>query len=201
MLEAVDLTFAYPGQPPLFKGVSLAVAPGDRVHVKAPSGVGKTTLCKLLAGYERPLSGKVLLNGKPLPQTGCCPVQMIGQHPEMSLDPRMRMRDSLLEAGIPDDPLLARFGIRADWMSRFPHELSGGEMQRFCIARALMANPGYIIADEVTTMLDAATQAQIWRTMIDEARRRNLGLVFTTHSRALAELLNPTSICDITFCR
>lgn len=201
MLEAIDLTFAYPGESPLLNGISLAVSPGDRVHVKAPSGVGKTTLCKLLAGYERPLSGKILLDGKPLPRRGRCPVQMIGQHPEAPLDPRMRMRDSLLEAGSIDDALLERLGIRAEWMSRFPHELSGGEMQRFCIARALMAHPSYLIADEISTMLDAVTQAQIWEAVIEEVGKRSLGLVFTTHSRALAELLAPTLVCDITFCR
>ena len=66
------------------------------------------------------------------------------------------------------------------------HELSGGEMQRFCIARALGAHPSYLIADEVSTMLDAVTQAQIWRALVAEAEARAMGLIFVSHSPALA---------------
>lgn len=85
--------------------------------------------------------------------------------------------------------LLERLGIRSEWCGRFPHELSGGELQRFCIARALLANPRYLVADEISTMLDALTQAQIWTAILDEACRRRLGIVFTTHSTALAQRL------------
>ena len=73
------------------------------------------------------------------------------------------------------------------WLSRYPHELSGGELQRFCIARALAANPRYLVADEVSTMLDALTQAQIWRFLMDETSRRGIGLVFVSHSPALTD--------------
>ena len=72
-------------------------------------------------------------------------------------------------------------------MDRFPHELSGGELQRFCIARALAAEPRFVIADEMSTMLDALTQAQIWRFLMDEVERREVGLVFVSHSPALTE--------------
>ena len=72
-------------------------------------------------------------------------------------------------------------------MDRFPHELSGGELQRFCIARALAAEPRFVIADEMSTMLDALTQAQIWRFLMDEVERRGVGLVFVSHSPALTE--------------
>ena len=156
-------------------------------YVQAPSGTGKTTLCRILAGFQRPSSGEVLVDGQPLSKRGPCPVQLIGQHPEHALDPRMRMKDSLLEAGPLDEGLLQRLGIQQRWLSRFPHELSGGELQRFCIARALMANPRYLIADEISTMLDAVTQAHIWRRLLEEVEQRGLGLVFTTHSVTLAE--------------
>lgn len=190
MLEARNLTFRYGKRTPLvLDGLSLEVRSGERVHVDAPSGHGKTTLCKLLAGYERPQAGGVYVDGAPLAQRGVCPVQLIGQHPERMLDPRMRMSASLAEAGKAPVALLERLGIREEWLSRFPHELSGGEMQRFCIARALMANPRYLIADEVSTMLDAVTQAQIWHVLLEEADTRNLGLIFTTHSTALAKRL------------
>ncbi len=194
MLEARDVTFRYGAGPVLYDGFSMQVAPGERVHLSAPSGAGKTTLCRLLAGYEVPQAGSILVDGAPLPLRGVCPVQLIGQHPERMLDPRMRMRDSLAEAGAADAGLIARLGIREAWMSRFPHELSGGELQRFCIARALMAEPSYLVADEISTMLDAITQARIWRVIVEEAQRRGCGIVFTTHTGALAERIATRTI-------
>ncbi len=185
MLELQNIAFSRAGGRELFRGVSLSVAPGERVAISAPSGFGKTTLCSIAAGYLQPSEGRVLVDGEPLPRKGKRPVQMIWQHPERVLDPRMRMRDSLLEAGEPDARLLEALGIRDEWMSRFPHELSGGEQQRFCVARALLANPRYLIADEISTMLDALTQAQLWGFLLEEAERRELGLIMVSHSPAL----------------
>lgn len=187
MLECRNMTFGYAGHEPIICNLSLSIAPGERVLLAAPSGFGKTTLCRLLSNYLKPTKGEVLVDGAPFSLKGACPVQMIGQHPELSLDSRMRMRDSLVEAGDPDDHLIWHLGIQDEWMSRYPHELSGGELQRFCIARALMANPEYLIADEISTMLDALTQARVWHVLLDEAEKRGLGLVFTTHSEALAD--------------
>lgn len=186
MLEANNIVFAYGDGDIVLDGVSLSVDPGERVHIEAPSGVGKTTLARVLAGYEKPLSGNVIVDGAALPYRGICPVQLIGQHPELALDPRMRMIDSLSEAGEVSDVLNEKLGIRDAWLARYPHELSGGELQRFCIARALMAKPRYLIADEISTMLDAVTQASIWKVLLDEVVSRDMGLVFTTHSKALA---------------
>ena len=201
MLEACEVSFGYGKGPLLYENFSLAVAPGERVQLAAPSGFGKTTLARVLAGYERPRAGRVLVDGAPLPRCGPCPVQLIGQHPELTLDGRMRMAKSLAEAGAaPDTPQGARLmdalGIRASWLSRFPHELSGGELQRFCIARALAANPRYLIADEISTMLDAVTQAQLWSVLLAEAAERNLGLVFMSHSPALATRI-ATRVVDL----
>lgn len=187
MLELRDISFGYNTEKPLYQGVSLSVGPGERVALVAPSGFGKTTLCSIAAGYLRPSSGEVLVDGEPFPKKGKSPVQMIWQHPERVLDPRMRMRDSLAEAGCIDEQLLADVGIRPEWLSRFPHELSGGELQRFCIARALMAKPRYLVADEISTMLDALTQAQLWRFLLDQAKERNLGMIVVSHSEALLE--------------
>lgn len=187
MLEAKDITFGYAAGEPVIEGVSLAVSPGERVHVDAPSGAGKTTLARILAGYETPMTGEVLVDGDALPQRGASPVQLISQHPERVLDPRMRMRDSLREAGEVPDGLLDALGIQRAWMNRFPHELSGGEMQRFCIVRALAAHPRYLVCDEISTMLDAVTQAQIWHALVAEADALSMGVVFVSHSPALTE--------------
>ena len=187
MLQAEHITFAYPGCEPLLCDVSLAVEPGERVALVAPSGFGKTTLCQIVAGYLKPLSGQVLIDGNRLPKRGACPVQMIWQHPEKVLDPRMRMVDSVRQAGESEPAVLEGLGIQEKWKTRFPHELSGGEMQRFCIARALAAKPAYLVADEISTMLDAVTQAQLWRFLIDETSRRGIGMLLTSHSPALID--------------
>ena len=125
MLEARDITFGYPGAKPLYSGFSLQVEPSERVALQAPSGFGKTTLCRVLAGFERPQAGEVLLDGRPLPRRGVCPVQLIQQHPEQAVDPRLRMRKTLAEAGDVPQELLDNLGIRDEWMLRYPHELSG----------------------------------------------------------------------------
>ncbi|WP_165249092.1 ABC transporter ATP-binding protein [Adlercreutzia sp. ZJ141] len=187
MLEVRGVTFAYPGCAPLYRDFNLAVEPGERVALVARSGFGKTTLCRLLAGYELPQKGSVLVDGAPLPRRGVCPVQLVSQHPERTVDPRMRMRNVLAEAGEAPTELLCTLGIQSHWMSRYPHELSGGELQRFCIARALIARPRYLVADEVSTMLDAVTQARIWRVLLEEVARANAGLVFVSHSPVLTE--------------
>lgn len=196
MLEARDITFGYPGRDPLYRGFNLQVASGERVALRARSGFGKTTLCQLLAGYLTPDKGEVLVDGAPLPRRGICPVQMIWQHPEHAVDPRMRMRTTLAEAGMvvdaagrTDDERHARIleglGIQAKWLARYPHELSGGELQRFCIARALATRPRYLVADEISTMLDAVTQAQIWRFLLQESQAAGIGMVLVSHSPAL----------------
>lgn len=187
MLEAKGLSFCYDPARMIVEGFDLAVEPGERVALSAPSGFGKTTVCRLLAGYESPAEGKVLVDGRELPRKGVCPVQLVQQHPELAVDPRRRMEDTLREAGDVPDGLLERFGVQHKWMRRFPHELSGGELQRFCIVRALAVRPRYLVADEISTMLDALTQAQIWHALMDEAESRNMGMVIVSHSPALTE--------------
>lgn len=198
MLEARNIRFGYLGSSKLlYEGFSFAIQVGERVELRAPSGWGKTTLCRILAGFDKPLAGEVLVGGAPLPKRGVSPVQLILQHPELAVDPRMRMVDTLREvlnaqaggysANDPEvDRIIEGLGIRSAWMNRYPHELSGGELQRFCVARALLANPRYLIADEISTMLDAVTQAQIWQFLLEDIERNNRGLVFVSHSPALA---------------
>lgn len=80
-------------------------------------------------------------------------------------------------------------GIEEEWLDRWPNELSGGELQRFCVARALGPQTRFLIADEMTTMLDAITQAQIWHTVMDIAERRNLGILMISHEPSLIQRL------------
>ena len=186
-LEAKNVAFRYSRKEPwVLQNCSLRVERGERLALFAPSGYGKTTLARLLAGYLPPTEGQILLDGAPLPKTGVCPVQLIFQHPEKAINPRWRLRQVLEEGGILRDDILDAFGIERPWLDRFPRELSGGELQRFCVARALMSGADYLICDEISTMLDVITQAQIWNVILDEAQRRNMGLIAVTHNRHLA---------------
>ncbi|WP_251198403.1 ABC transporter ATP-binding protein [Anaerotardibacter muris] len=197
MLELRNISFGYEKAAPLYESVNLSVEQGQRVALQAPSGFGKTTLCRIAAGYLAPRSGEVLVDGEPLPSKGTCPVQLILQHPEAAVDPRMRMAAILEEAGDIDEDLLALFGIRDEWLSRFPHELSGGELQRFCIVRALMTKPRYLIADEISTMLDPLTQLQIWQALLDVVAVQNMGLMMVSHSTRLTDFV-ATRVVDLT---
>lgn len=188
-LELKNVSFGYGKEEALFKDVSLAFASNERVALHAPSGFGKTTLCRLLSGYLEPAQGEVLLDGAPLSRKGSCPVQLIGQHPEHMIDPLIKVRSSLEEAGSIDEALLGALGVREAWLDRYPRELSGGELQRCCIARTLRVKPRFIVADEVSTMLDAITQVEIWNVLLSYCERENAGLILVTHSEALRKRL------------
>ncbi len=151
----------------------------------------------LLAGYLEPQKGEVLLDGHSIPKKGICPVQLIYQHPEKAINPRWKLKKVLEESGIIDEKVLEAFGIEKAWLNRYPRELSGGELQRFCVARALMSGADYLICDEISTMLDVITQAQIWNVILDEAYRRNMGLIVVTHNEHLAKRI-ATKIIDLT---
>ena len=197
-LVAENISYAYPGGAELYRGLSLEVGARERVALVAPSGRGKTTLCRILAGHLKPQGGRVLVDGEPLfpPRRRLrkrllCPrpVQLLAQHPEQAFDPLMRLSKSLAEAApIETDEaseLFKLFGVRAVWLARLPHELSGGELMRLAMVRALLARPRYLVADESTAMLDAVTQAEIWRALIGLADDRAMGLIVVSHSPAL----------------
>lgn len=191
-LEARDLTFRYPrrGASPVLEGVNFTLQAGERVGLSAPSGRGKTTLCKLLAGWEEPSSGQVLLDGVPLSQyRGFCPVQLLWQHPEEAVDPLLKLRTTLYEAGPVDPAILEGLGVREEWLERYPSELSGGELQRICTARALGPKLRFLLCDEASAMLDLVTQAKLWRFLLEQVERRGLGMLIVSHDQALLSQL------------
>ena len=191
-LKAENIYFRYNEKSPwILKDVSLTVEQGERVAIVGPSGYGKSTLARILAGYIAPSLGNILLNGKSLPNKGYHPIQMIAQHPELAVNPRWKMEKILKEAWQPDQQLLTQMGIEESWMTRWPAELSGGELQRFCIARVLGPETKYLICDEITTMLDVITQAQIWNLLLEISTKRKLGMLVITHNMALAH-----KVCD-----
>ena len=127
-LVATDLSFSYPGADALFEHVDLEVAAGERVALVAPSGRGKTTLCRILAGYLNPDSGTVLADGVDVraKRKGPHSVQLISQHPEAILDPRVRVGRGMAEVCSDDEYrnyLQELFGIDHAWGARFVREL------------------------------------------------------------------------------
>ena len=198
-LEARDISFKYgEGTRQILNHVTLTVETGEKVGIMAPSGYGKTTLCKILAGYEKPDQGEVLLDGTPIRAfRGYSPVQMVWQHPELSVNPKRRLRTVTAEGDWSFEDtgerarIEAELGIRDEWKERFPVEVSGGELQRFCIARALGRRTKLLIADEMTTMLHLITQGQIWDFVLKELKRRNIGMIAVSHSPELLE-----KVCD-----
>ena len=188
-LEANELSFRYQkGSRQILNHFSMTLESGERLGLAAPSGFGKTTLCKILAGYEKPDSGQVLIDGVPVQEIkGYCPVQMIWQHPELSVNPRWKMKRVLEEGGPVPERIMDGLGIERDWLNRYPSELSGGELQRFCIARALGEKTRFLLADEITTMLDLITQSQIWHFLLEEIKGREIGLLVVSHSGPLLD--------------
>lgn len=191
VLSARGVSFAYRSHAPLLADVSLDVRTHERIALTGPSGVGKTTLCKLLGGYLKPCAGCITVadGGRGRGVTKARPVQVVLQHPEEAFDPRMRMGPSLGEAGeIEGDrfrELRALFGVEDDWLGRYPHELSGGELMRCCLVRALGARPSVLICDEATAMLDIVAQAEVWRRLIGLQEREGFAILFVSHSTAL----------------
>lgn len=190
MLIGRQLTFRYsPRHPWILRSFDLAIAPGEIVGLMGPSGFGKTTLGKLLAGYLTPTTGNVTVNSKPLPLKGYSPVQLIFQNPELAVNPRWRVRQILQEGYSPASSLLDALGIHQNWLDRYPHELSGGELQRIAVARVLNPATRYLVADEMTAMLDANTQALIWQAVLTYMHAHQVGLLVISHESALLKRL------------
>lgn len=190
-LHMEGLGHRYPGGPWLFKDMNLEISPGEIVGIYGPSGSGKSTMAQIISGYMKAVEGNVKIDGKKMSKIAGHPVQLVWQHPEKTLNPRWRMKKSLQESGTPDPELLEALGIRNEWLNRWPSELSGGELQRFCLARALMQDADYLVADEITTMLDAVNQAQIWQALLKLSEKRNLGILAISHDHQLLE-----RVCD-----
>ena len=186
-LKASKINFKYNEDRYVLKDIDFYVNSGEVVGLVAPSGFGKTTLAKILAGYITPESGEVVFEGCRREKNGYNPVQLIFQHPEKSVNPKWKMKKIINESFTPSKELIEAMGIKEGWMNRWPSELSGGELQRFCVIRALSPKTKFLIADEMTTMLDAITQAQIWKVVIKYCKENNIGLIVISHDKSLLD--------------
>ena len=191
-LKAENISFKYPSAKKyLLKDINLELDSDKVIGLIGDSGSGKSTLCKILSGYIPKYEGNVTLDGKPLPKKGFKPVQLIYQHPEKVMNPKWKMKQVLEESWDVPDEILEEFGIQKSWLTRFPQELSGGELERFSVVRSLNPDTQFLIADEMTTMLDAITQVQIIESVLKIVKERKMGFILVSHDMPLVE-----TICD-----
>ncbi len=190
---------------PILHGVDLTVGRGEAVGIVGESGSGKTTLGRALLRLIEPAGGRIIFDGHDIthaPETALRPLrarmQMVFQNPLSSLNPRRTILASVaapLRARGERDPrpraivALERAGLSAALAGRYPHQLSGGQRQRVGIARAIVTEPAFILADEIVSGLDVTTQAQILDLL--RALRRDLGLAlaFITHDLSVVRVL------------
>lgn len=188
-LKANNISFSYNKKRQILKDFSLSINSNQIIGLMGDSGSGKSTLCKIMAGYISYYHGEVTLDGKPIPDRNFCPVQLIFQHPEKTMNPKWKMEKVLNESWMPPQDLKDTFGLKEHWLTRWPNELSGGELQRFSILRALNPKTKFIIADEISTMLDAVTQVQIWEALITHCKANDIGILAVSHDKELLEVL------------
>ncbi len=182
-------------------GVSLGVEEGRTLGIVGESGSGKSTLGRVLLGLLRPTEGSVRFETQNLGELGAEPLrllrrqmQLVFQDPYSSLHPRLKVGDAVrepLEVHRPelsalqrDERVLSLFeqvGLKREHLSRLPHEFSGGQRQRIVIARALAAEPKFVVADEPVSALDVSVQAQILNLLLELKERHRLTMAFISH--------------------
>lgn len=190
-LRAADLSFRHGRRAPwVLRDVDLTLRGDEVVGLRGPSGSGKSTLARLLAGLLEPASGTITVDGVAERAHRCHPVQLVMQHAVHAMNPRWRIADVLAEpvAGLPVSSVVGDL-VDPSWLDRFPHEVSGGQLQRVNLARALLADPAFIVADEITASLDPITQARIWQLLLGRARERGTGVLVISHDDALLKVL------------
>lgn len=181
-------------------GVSFEIAAGETLALVGESGSGKSTVARTVLRLEEPTSGNVLVNGQSVVNASSrelrrmrAHMQMVFQDPYDSLNPRMRIGEQVAEPAWLSGQMsrseaverarqfLQRFHLPADVHRRFPHQLSGGQLQRVGIARALMTEPSLILLDEPTSALDVSVQAQIVNLLRELQAERHLAYLFISH--------------------
>ena len=173
----------------LFSGISVEIRRGEVVAVTGESGAGKTTFGNLLLGLLRPDAGKVV-RATGLPRTA---FQKLYQDPAAAFAPGLSLRTALLDVlalqGLRWDdvaPLLARLRLGEQLLDRLPSQVSGGELQRFALARVLLLKPALIFADEPTSRLDPITQQETLSLLLEAAADSGCAVLLVTHDAEIA---------------
>lgn len=209
ILQVTNLTktFRRKGQPDFtaVEGATFTVMPGECVGLVGGSGSGKSTIAQMITRLIDPTSGTIVLNGHDVTSVRGAElramakdVQMVFQNPVSSFDPRHTLGDGIAEslrnfgtgkaeARNRAAELLVRCGLPADYVDRYPREVSGGQCQRAAIARALAPNPPLIICDEATSALDVTVQARIVDLLRDVRSECHAAYLFICHDMALVQ--------------
>ncbi|MDF3312586.1 ATP-binding cassette domain-containing protein [Rhodococcus sp. T2V] len=202
-LRAENITAGYRRGTPVLEGVSLILDRGETVGLTGPSGSGKTTLARVLSTLERPWSGTLTIDEHPVtgtrfadPAAVRVAVAMLFQSPRAATNPRWTLARIITEprtirgaAATTNEvaALVEEVGLTPDLLTRRPHEVSDGQLQRACLARVLAQRPRYLICDEATAMFDAATTAALVRLIFARAERDRIGVLFVSHDRELLD--------------
>lgn len=207
MLEMRNITKTFHGHPPkkVLENVNFTLEPCQTTALMGQSGSGKSTLARILLGLEKPDSGEILWNGTPLnlrSKKELLPfrrrVQYIAQHPESFFDPFWTLKHSVYEAGaihgisretiraaLP--ALLEQVKITPPTLERYPYQVSGGEIQRIALCRALLLEPEILVLDEATSMLDVSVQAQILNLLKDLKQEHRLTYLLISHEQSVVD--------------
>ena len=174
----------------VLSNISLELTKGDIFAIIGQSGSGKTTFAKILAGIINYDSGQIYLNKKKLNQCSINNIQMIFQNPLSSFDPRFSIIDSILEPlkyfkNFENEDevikLISMVDLETKLLSRYPHQLSGGQLQRAAIVRALSTEPEVLVCDEITSALDASSKLKILDLLVKINQNSLKTIIFITH--------------------
>ncbi len=177
VLEIKDLTFGYTKERILYRDFSLTVKRGQIVTILGPSGSGKSTLFELIAGNLKPMAGTIKR----------APFSQIFQDPYSSFHPTYTILDQIADVAETEgiDSLCEQMGFDGSLLYKRSHELSGGQLQRASILRALLMKPKLLLADEPTSALDNLIQLDVMKLLIKTLQR--VGILMITHDRDLAK--------------
>lgn len=187
------------------ENIDLSIHEGQSIGLTGPSGSGKSTIGRIALGLQIPDKGRVTFAGRDISHLRKKQkrefrknIQLVTQHPESAFNPRRSLDASLREVfrfhpicHKPDEDtvlckMLARVHIHPQLLKRYPSQLSGGELQRLAIARAILTKPRILVLDEITSMLDVSVQAAIIQTLKGLQQHEQTGYLFITHNHSLA---------------
>lgn len=208
LLEVKNIEFSYGrrklkrNNANILKNVSFSLNEGECLGLIGESGSGKSTLGRIILGLEKQQKGSITFNGVLNRDIWQKELNVVFQDYTTSVNPRFKVidiiKETLLEKKLNREELekkvielLEQVGLNKDYLYRYPHELSGGQLQRVCIARAISQKPKFILLDEAISSLDVSVQVQVLDLLIELKEKYNLSYLFITH-----DLSAVTYICD-----